>query len=548
MEKVIKQIAGHDVAQNNEVAGNGMCPQPEPPSSTVGLDVLNVQERGDVIKETSFAASKVEEGVKLIEGSGVLQDQSGIKGLYEVEPPSPKVESDVLILQGTTDVEETSDSTMNMEAGVEKIKDNGLVKNQIDIAVTEPPLLRDGLEVANMQGTRDDKQTEGIGAVALQAPVSEGELPSLTLESNVQFGLLDSMSSFKGNQQVMDWQQQQQHSYMEEALKSRQQSLNFNKYFNLPTEKAGLESEILFEPDAQPGFCPESIGYLQSRQYDDAPEPDYINRSQSSQHVSQLKSDDGFNWRKYGQKQVKGGKYPRSYYKCTYHNCPTKKKVERSLNGEITEIIYKGSHNHPKPQSPRQSTSRPIPGSSYGLSDQLAPKISNPIVESAKTPDDLEQNSPISNSVVEDENEPVAKERDIGNANDQTTHTSSASGSSVVKEPSTVVQTKSEIGLVDDGYKWRKYGQKVMKGNFLPRAYYKCTYTGCPVRKHVERSPHDSTSVITTYEGKHNHDVPAARYSDIYSAPKEGASEHQSQSAGPVQRFLRPGAMPKNVP
>ncbi|TQD96408.1 hypothetical protein C1H46_017903 [Malus baccata] len=286
MEKVIKQIAGHDVAQNNEVAGNGMCPLPEPSSSTVGLDVFNVQERGDVIKETSFAASKVEEGVKLIEGSGVLQDQSGIKGLYEVEPPSPKVELDVLNLQGTMDVEETSDSTMNMEAGVEQIKDNGLVKNQIDIAVTEPPLLRDGLEVANMQGTRDDKQTEGIGAVALQAPVSEGELPSLTLESNLQFGLFDSMSSFEDNQQVLDWQQQQQQNcYMEEALKSRQQSLN------LPTEKAGLESEILFEPDAQPGFCPDilkSIAHLQSRQHDDAPEPDYINRSQSSQHVSQL--------------------------------------------------------------------------------------------------------------------------------------------------------------------------------------------------------------------------------------------------------------------
>ncbi|KAM2504856.1 hypothetical protein PS1_038733 [Malus domestica] len=524
MEKVIKQIAGHDVAQNNEVAGNGMCPLPEPSSSTVGLDVLNVQERGDVIKKTSFAASKVEEGVKLIEGSGVSQDQSGIKGLYEVEPPSPKVESDVLNLQGTMDVEETSDSTMNMEAGVEQIKDNGLVKNQIDIAVTEPPLLRDGLEVANMQGTRDDKQTEGIGAATLQAPVSEGELPSLTLESNVQFGLLDSMSSFKGNQQVIDWHQ---HSYMEEALKSRQQSLN------LPKEKAGLESEILFEPDAQPGFGPDilkSIAHLQSRQHDDAPEPDYINRSQSSQHVSQLMSDDGFNWRKYGQKQVKGGNYPRSYYKCTYHNCPTKKKVERSLNGEITEIVYWGSHNHPKPQSTRQSTSRPIQGSSYGLSDQLAPKISNPKVESAKMPDDLEQNSPISNSGVEDENEPVAKERDVGNTSDQTIHTFSASGSRIVKEPRIVVQTISEIDLVDDGYKWRKYGQKVMKGNFFPRAYYRCTYAGCPVRKHVERSPHDSRSVITTYEGKHNHDVPAARYSDIYSAPKEGASEHQSQS------------------
>jgi len=71
----------------------------------------------------------------------------------------------------------------------------------------------------------------------------------------------------------------------------------------------------------------------------------------------QRRSDDGYNWRKYGQKQVKGSENPRSYYKCTYPNCPTKKKVERSLDGQITEIVYKGTHNHPKPQSTRRNSS-----------------------------------------------------------------------------------------------------------------------------------------------------------------------------------------------
>lgn len=33
------------------------------------------------------------------------------------------------------------------------------------------------------------------------------------------------------------------------------------------------------------------------------------------------------------------------------------------------------------------------------------------------------------------------------------------------------------------------------------------------MRKHVERASHDLKFVITTYEGKHNHDVPAARNS-----------------------------------
>lgn len=61
-------------------------------------------------------------------------------------------------------------------------------------------------------------------------------------------------------------------------------------------------------------------------------------------------SYDGYNWRKYGQKHVKGSEYPRSYYKCTHPNCPVKKKVERSFDGQIAEIVYKGEHTHPKPQ------------------------------------------------------------------------------------------------------------------------------------------------------------------------------------------------------
>lgn len=65
-------------------------------------------------------------------------------------------------------------------------------------------------------------------------------------------------------------------------------------------------------------------------------------------------ADDGYNWRKYGQKQVKGSEYPRSYYKCTHLNCPVKKKVERAPDGHITEIIYKGQHNHEKPQANRR--------------------------------------------------------------------------------------------------------------------------------------------------------------------------------------------------
>jgi hypothetical protein len=66
------------------------------------------------------------------------------------------------------------------------------------------------------------------------------------------------------------------------------------------------------------------------------------------------------------------------------------------------------------------------------------------------------------------------------------------------------------------------------------RSYYKCTNVGCNVRKHVERASIDPKAVITTYEGKHNHDVPAARSSSHHTA-KAGSSTHSE-----LQRPVNP--------
>ncbi|GAB2285924.1 WRKY Transcription Factor [Dionaea muscipula] len=64
---------------------------------------------------------------------------------------------------------------------------------------------------------------------------------------------------------------------------------------------------------------------------------------------------------------------------------------------------------------------------------------------------------------------------------------------------------KTEIEILDDGYKWRKYGKKMVKNSPNPRNYYKCSVDGCPVKKRVERDGNDPSFVITSYEGKHNH-------------------------------------------
>ncbi|KAH0739472.1 hypothetical protein KY290_038177 [Solanum tuberosum] len=59
--------------------------------------------------------------------------------------------------------------------------------------------------------------------------------------------------------------------------------------------------------------------------------------------------------------------------------------------------------------------------------------------------------------------------------------------------------------IADDGYKWRKYGQKSIKNSPYPRSYYKCTNPRCGAKKQVERSSDEPNTFIITYEGLHLH-------------------------------------------
>ena len=67
-------------------------------------------------------------------------------------------------------------------------------------------------------------------------------------------------------------------------------------------------------------------------------------------------------------------------------------------------------------------------------------------------------------------------------------------------------------------HRWRKYGQKQVKGSPHPRSYYKCTHAGCTVRKHVERSMHGEELFVVTYEGSHSHRPPTAARRDTKPA------------------------------
>ncbi|XP_038883389.1 probable WRKY transcription factor 13 [Benincasa hispida] len=78
-------------------------------------------------------------------------------------------------------------------------------------------------------------------------------------------------------------------------------------------------------------------------------------------------------------------------------------------------------------------------------------------------------------------------------------------GRKKVREPRFSFKTMTDVDVLDDGYKWRKYGQKIVKNTLHPRSYYRCTEENCKVKKRVERLADDPRMVITTYEGRHAH-------------------------------------------
>ncbi|RCV16348.1 hypothetical protein SETIT_3G131100v2 [Setaria italica] len=85
-----------------------------------------------------------------------------------------------------------------------------------------------------------------------------------------------------------------------------------------------------------------------------------------------------------------------------------------------------------------------------------------------------------------------------------------ARGEKKPREPRVAFMTKSEVDHLEDGYRWRKYGQKAVKNSSYPRSYYRCTAARCGVKKRVERSHQDPSTVVTTYEGQHTHPRPAS--------------------------------------
>ncbi|CAL9015794.1 unnamed protein product [Prunus brigantina] len=105
--------------------------------------------------------------------------------------------------------------------------------------------------------------------------------------------------------------------------------------------------------------------------------------------------------------------------------------------------------------------------------------------------------------------QPKGSSEDGGDSSKKVMSKAKKKGEKKQREPRFAFMTKSEVDHLEDGYRWRKYGQKAVKNSPYPRSYYRCTTQKCGVKKRVERSFEDPSTVITTYEGQHNHPLPA---------------------------------------
>ena len=130
-----------------------------------------------------------------------------------------------------------------------------------------------------------------------------------------------------------------------------------------------------------------------------------------------------------------------------------------------------------------------------------------------------------------------------------------------------IIQVESEEDHPDDGFRWRKYGQKVVTGNANPRlyisftskllrhfgkilyiyfgvngnrrSYYRCTYTGCEVKKLVEKNVDNVKLVVATYDGIHEHVPPPERIRKSSAKNQSGSSISQDPTLGRYVAFFR---------
>lgn len=239
--------------------------------------------------------------------------------------------------------------------------------------------------------------------------------------------------------------------------------------YNSIEDKQSDSSSFTDSRDERDLYSPTSSASGDSEEYYE----EITQKKTQKRNLSSPIHNDGFKWRKYGQKQVKGSIFPRSYYKCTVGECPARKHIEKFIDVDGLEkekTTYLNSHVHPAPNS-----SKMYVNSQEVFQRTIAERMGQPA--GAPTP----------------EQKRGRKRSGSGETKSSGTHR-------------LVIECGDNVDYTEDCFSWRKYGQKIVKGSPKPRQYYKCTFNNCQGKKQIESTLSGTT--IITYDGRHSHSTP----------------------------------------
>ncbi|KAM0950559.1 putative transcription factor WRKY family [Dioscorea sansibarensis] len=79
----------------------------------------------------------------------------------------------------------------------------------------------------------------------------------------------------------------------------------------------------------------------------------------------------------------------------------------------------------------------------------------------------------------------------------------------------------------EDGFSWRKYGQKEIFGSTSPRSYFRCTHKpdrNCQATRQVQKSEEDPSFYVITYMGEHTCRDPINASQNFASTTHHGSS------------------------
>ncbi|MFS7979153.1 putative transcription factor WRKY family [Helianthus anomalus] len=223
--------------------------------------------------------------------------------------------------------------------------------------------------------------------------------------------------------------------------------------------------------------------------------------------------NDGYSWRKYGQKEILGSKYPRGYYRCTYrrtHACLATKQIQRcDQDGNVFEVSYRGKHTcHTVLSNNCSSTATESASTNTDSYFEIAKRpqlvdvnqIKSIITRDAKKIQQLKVR--VSDLSTESESASVITDGHFEFA--QSPQMSESNHSSITTSKS---QLKIKVeGTTEDGYSWRKYGEKDILDSKYPRVYYRCSFkntSGCRALKQVQRITEDPPVFEVCYMGEH---------------------------------------------